>query len=94
MMKDVEPYMSAYGDYYCLMGRIYYANRQPLQAIMAFIKALSCEKEFTDGSRFNIPHYNIGYINEQLGDIDSAIIQYKMCKNFPMAENRLKELGL
>lgn len=91
-MMDVESILSAYADYYCLLGQIYYSNKQPLQAMMAFIKALSCEKEITEGACSNIPHYNIGFINEQLGDIENAVVQYQLCHDFPMATDRLKEL--
>lgn len=94
MMKDVESVLSEYSDYYCLMGRIYYANKEPLQSMMAFIKALSCPKCFVEDAAYNTPHYNIGYINEMLGDTASAVTQYKMCKDFVLAQNRLKELGI
>lgn len=93
-MIDVESILSTYADYYCLLGRIYYSNKQPLQAMMAFIKALACEKEIVEGSRYNIPHYNIGFLNEQLGDINNAIMQYRLCENFPMASKRLEELNI
>lgn len=91
-MKDVESVLSDYSDYYCLMGRIYYANKEPLQAMMSFIKALSCGKSFIEDASHNIPHYNLGYINEMLGDTASAVVQYKLCKDFVLAEERLREL--
>lgn len=91
-MEKVDYLLSAYGDYYCLMGRIYFENKMYLKSMMAFIQALNCEKEIHQGARSNIPHYNMGYLNEKLGDIQNAVMQYKMCQDFPMAAERLKEL--
>lgn len=81
-------------DFVILMGLIYAHNKLYIKALAEFVKALS----FSDSETFNqtankqTAHYNIGYIYEVFGEKDMAVTQYRMCGDYPMAIERLKEL--
>ena len=81
-------------DFVILMGLIYAHNKLYIKALAEFVKALSFSDEevFVKGSNKEVAHYNIGYINEVFGEKEFAIQQYKMCGNYPLALERLKEL--
>lgn len=81
-------------DFVILMGLIYAHNKLYMKALAEFVKALSFsdEEAYVQGSNKEIAHYNIGYINEVFGEKEMAITQYKMCGDYPMALERLKEL--
>ncbi len=80
-------------DFHCLMGDIYLRNNYPLKALMEYIQASTCEKQFLIGANSNIPAYNIGFVNELLGDKKTALMHYKRCRDFPMADKKIKELS-
>ena len=79
-------------DFHCLVGNAYMRAKQYLKAMAEFIKASGCERFFVEGATTDIPAYNMGYINELLGSKEDAIMHYKRCRNFPMAEERLRGL--
>lgn len=79
-------------DFHCLMGDIYLRNNYPLKAILEFIKATTCDSCLVLGSNSFIPTYNIGYINELLGDREAALAHYKRCGDFPMSTRKVAEL--
>lgn len=91
-LLQLYDYYCISSDFCCLAGDIYLRNNYPLKAMAQYVKAMSCDISFVEDSKFNIPVYNIGYINEMLGDIPSALMQYKRCKDFPLAEERIKYL--
>lgn len=82
-------------DFVILMGLIYAHNKLYIKALAEFVKALS----FSDSETFNqtankqTAHYNIGYIYEVFGETDMAVTQYRMCGDYPLAKERLKELN-
>lgn len=80
-------------DFLDLMGLIYLRNGQYMQALLEFVKALSCETAHVAGANTFIPSYNIGLINEMMGDKEAALIHYRKCGDFPMALDRIKELN-
>lgn len=79
-------------DFVCLMGLIYLRKGMIVQAMAEFLKATSFPTARTDGSNTFIPTYNMGCVNEVLGDLDTAITLYKKCGDFKPALERLKEL--
>ena len=79
-------------DFHCLIGQIYFCNKKYLQAMLEFIKATNCDVSYVKDTNDNIPFYNMGYINELLGDTQSALLHYKRCHDFPMAEERIQLL--
>ena len=80
-------------DFVCLMGLIYLRNGLVLQAMTEFLKATTFEKAHVDGANTYIPTFNMGCINEVMGEADAAVTYYKKCGNFKPALDRLAELG-
>ncbi len=81
-------------DFVCLMGLIYLRKGMIVQAMSEFLKATTFDRARTEGANSFIPTFNMGCINEVLGDIDTAVTLYKKCGNFKPALDRLKELGV
>lgn len=79
-------------DFVCLMGLIYLRSGHIVQAMTEFLKATSFETARTEGSNSFIPNFNMGCINEVLGNTDVAITLYRKCGDFKPALDRLKEL--
>lgn len=80
-------------DFVCLMGLIYLRKGMIVQAMTEFLKATTFDSARTEGANSFIPTFNMGCINEVLGDIDTAVTLYRKCGNFQPALDRLKELG-
>ena len=79
-------------DFVCLMGLIYLRNGLIVKAMQEFLKATTIEEAHVTGVNSFIPTYNMGCINEVLGDIDTAVKLYKKCGDFKPALDRLAEL--
>lgn len=79
-------------DYVCMLGLIYLRNGKVIKAMQEFLKATTLEDAHVEGVNTFIPTYNMGCINEVLGDIDTAIKLYHKCGNFPLALERLAKL--
>jgi glycosyltransferase involved in cell wall biosynthesis len=79
-------------DTCCLAGSIYLHRNQYLQAMGEFIKAMSSKTSFQEDAKYDIPVYNIGYIQELLGDRKAALEQYRRCRDFPKAARRIRIL--
>jgi glycosyltransferase involved in cell wall biosynthesis len=86
-----EPYQE-HADLCCVCGSIYYKTNQLLAAMGEFVRALYAKTFTNRNASHNIPLYNIGLINERLGDTKEALVNYKMCDNFPMADERIRIL--
>lgn len=81
-------------DFICLMGLIYLRNGMVLEAMKEFLKATACEKANTSGANTFIPLFNMGCINEVLGNLSDAKALYQKCGDFKPALDRLKELKI
>lgn len=79
-------------DFVCLMGLIYLRNGKIVQAMTEFLKATTFPDSRTEGANSFIPIFNMGCVNEVLGETETAITLYKKCGNFQPALDRLKEL--
>lgn len=79
-------------DFVCLMGLIYLRNGMVVQAMAEFLKATTFETSRTEGANSYIPTFNMGCINEVLGDIETAKTLYQKCGAFKPALERLKEM--
>ena len=80
----------------CSFGAAYLKLNQPMKAMMEFVKATQIPTEREPGSNTYLPFYNIGLVNEMLGNIDSALSFYKRSAeyNYPLAIERLRDLGV
>lgn len=92
LLESVYDAFADTADFLCIMGRIYLANEQYLKAMMEFLKALHCPVARETGTNSFIPSYNIGLINEMMGDIPTALTHYRNCGDFPMALEKITEL--
>ena len=79
-------------DFVCLMGLIYLRKGMIVQAMSEFLKATTFESASTEGANSFIPTFNMGCVNEVLGNIDTAVTLYKKCGNFKPALDRLAAL--
>lgn len=91
-LKGVYDAFATTADFFCIMGQIYLANGQYINAMMEYLKALHCPVARERGTNSFIPTYNIGLINEMMGDIPTALTHYRNCGDFPMALEKIKEL--
>ena len=80
-------------DFVCLMGLIYLRNGMLNESVDAFIRATELDKVQVAGANSFIPLYNLGCINEVLGDKDMAIELYRKCGDFEPAVIRLNTLN-
>lgn len=76
-----------------LMGLIYLKNNLLEEAYIEFTKATNLPlKSSEDASIKNVPYYNLGIINEVLGNKTEAKAFYKKCINCPPADKRISDL--
>lgn len=90
--QNIYEEFSTTADFVCLMGLIYLRNGMIIQAMTEFLKATTFPTARTEGANSFIPTFNMGCINEVLGDIHTAVTLYRKCGNFQPALERLKEL--
>ena len=79
-------------DFFTLMGVIYMRTGNLIQAMGEFLKATMCPVSYVEGSNSFIPLYNMGCINELLGEKEMALSYYERCGDYPLAVNKLNEL--
>lgn len=79
-------------EFVCLMGLIYLRNGMIIEAMAEFLKATTFETASTQGANSFIPYFNMGCVNEVLGDVETAVELYKKCGDFKPAVDRLKAL--
>lgn len=75
-----------------LMGNIYSENNMYIKAMAEYLKATTFKFSQAAGENSYIPTYNMGCINERLGESDAAIQLYQKCGNYPPAVARLNAL--
>lgn len=90
--RNIYEEFATTADFVCLMGLIYLRNSMVVQAMSEFLKATTFASSNTEGANSFIPTFNMGCINEVLGDIPTAITLYKKCGSFKPALDRLEEL--
>lgn len=91
-LQNIYDAFAVSADFICLMGLIYLRTGNLLNAMSEFLKALSCPVSHMEGANTFIPYYNMGCINELMGDKKTALALYYKCGDFPSALNRIKEL--
>lgn len=91
-LSSVYDAFAVSADFICLMGLIYLRNGQYMKAMLEFAKALSCKNAHVDGANSFIPSYNLGLINEMMGEKEMALMHYRRCGDFPMALEKITEL--
>ena len=79
-------------DFDCLMGLIYMRTNHILKAMEQFLKATTYETSEVEGANSFLARYNMGVINEALGNNKDALMIYKACGAFKPALERIAEL--
>lgn len=94
--EPIYKYFANDANFFCSMGVIYLNVNQPLKAMMEFVKATQCSNASEEGSNTYIAYYNIGLVNEMLGNLSSAISFYQRSAQYgyPLALDRLQALGI
>lgn len=92
LFENIYEEFSDNADFICLMGQIYLKNGNILQAMQQFLLATTFDDARVTGANSFIPRYNMGCINEVLGDTEAAISLYEKCGEFAPAKERLAEL--
>ncbi len=80
-------------DFDCMMGLVYMRTGKIVSAMAQFLKATTFETTSVEGANSFIPRYNMGVINEVLGNIKDAMRLYKACGDFKPAIDRLAEFA-
>lgn len=91
--QNIYDTFSNSADFVCLMGLIYLRNGYLSEAVEEFLKALTFTSAKVIGANSFIPTYNLGCINEVLGDLELARELYKKCGDFKPAQERLSLLS-
>lgn len=91
-LKDLEGLFGGNPDFSFLMGKIYMANNRPLEAVPEFIKALSMDNPYKEGTNTYMPMCCLGLINEAFENYAAARDFYERCGDFPLAVERLAKL--
>lgn len=81
--EPVYEHFAGDANFYCSMGNIYLNldAPQPLKAMAEYIKALQCPDAREKGANSFLPYYNIGLVNEMLGNRASALTFYQKAAN-------------
>lgn len=87
---------SSDAGFLCSLGASYLLLDQPMKAMMEYVKAIQCSNAREEGVNTFLPYYNIGLINEMMGDIPSAVSFYQRAAayGYPLAIERLNLLGI
>ena len=92
-MENVRDVFDVSPEFACLMGRIYRVNGQYINAMKEFLTATTYPSADLEGSNTYIPLYQMGYINELMGQTEEAKKLYQNCGNYPAALERLALLS-
>lgn len=92
LFQNIYDEFATSADFVCLMGLIYLRTGNIVAAMGEFLKATTFDTAKTEGANTFIPTFNMGCVNEVMGDLDTAIALYKKCGDFKPALDRLKEL--
>lgn len=87
--ENVYEEFSDYPEYVLMMGNIYLKAGLLENAVEEFLKATTFETAATEGVNTFLPLYNLGCINEVLGNIEDAIKLYEKCGDYAPAKERI-----
>lgn len=93
LLQNIYNEFATTADFVCMMGVIYMRTGNLLKAMTEFLKATTFPTSSVDGANSYIPYYNMGCINEMLGDTQSALQLYHKCGNFKPALQRIQTLN-
>lgn len=79
-------------QYFNMIGSAYMGSGDLKSAMNSFLIATTLPEGEVEGANSFIPRFNLGLINEKLGNIDGALSLYRSCGDFPMALERINAL--
>ncbi len=79
-------------DFLCMLGLAYLRTGKYMESMQKFLSALAAGDSKTDGASTYIPLYNMGIINEILGNKDGALSLYRQCGDYKPALEKIREL--
>lgn len=71
-MERMYDILSEYSDYLFMMGKVYYANQQPMKALELFVKATMAPKTIVVGTNSFFPLNSMALIYDTLGETKLA----------------------
>lgn len=71
-MERMYDILSEYSDYLFMMGKMYYANQQPMKALELFVKATMASKTIVVGTNSFFPLNSMALIYDTLGETKLA----------------------
>ena len=91
-LANVYDAFSNNADFLFLMGNIYLKARINDRALMEFMRATTVKRHFDEGTNSYRAFHNIGCIYEAYGQYDEARKYYQKAGDFPLSQERLKNL--
>lgn len=92
-LLNIYDEFSKNADFIFLVGLILMNNMRYEEAINEFFKATTMQQSKMEGVNSYLAYYNIGVIQECLGNIQEALKYYKRCGNYHLAIKRLRQIG-
>lgn len=89
LFENIYDDFDSSADFVFLMGLIYLRTGNYLKAMAEFLKATTFETAQVDGANSYLAYYNMGAINEVLGNTRDAVALYQKCGDFSLAQERL-----
>lgn len=89
---NVYDAFSDYPEFVLMMGSVFLKAGLLEEAVDQFFKAMDFKDAKTEGVTTYIPLYNLGCINEVLGNLEDARELYLKCGNYKPAKERLSKL--
>ena len=81
-------------DFVFLVGLVYMNNGLFNEAIKEFKKASEFKEGKMEGVNDYLAYYNIGVILECLGKEEEALVYYRKCGDYKLADERMKKIGV
>ncbi|MFI3177752.1 MAG: glycosyltransferase [Eubacteriales bacterium] len=92
LIKGASTILNDYADAEYLLATLYYNKNDAVNAILSYIKALSCTVYTNYACKTYLSHYMLGLIYEQMGNGEIAASFYKNCLDYKDARERMNRL--
>ncbi|MDD3415231.1 MAG: glycosyltransferase [Lachnospiraceae bacterium] len=93
ILSELAEFFPQFADYHFLLGFIYMNLGDFQNAIASYKYAIQCSEYSVSGVNSFKAYYNMGVIEECLGNHKNAIMDYRKCGEYPPAQIRLGELS-
>lgn len=90
--ENIYEEFADYPEFVLMMGSIYLKAGLLENAVDEFFKATTFKTAATEGVNTFIPLYNLGIINEVLGNTEDAVELFRKCGDYGPARERIEEI--